>query len=84
MRDSRSTLTIRLAWAGRGCTSSLRSEDFSLDSERRELRRAGDLIVVEPQVFDLIDYLVSCHDRVVSKDELLDKIWVVAPFRNQR
>jgi len=50
-------------------------EDFSLDPDRRELRRAGDLVAVEPQVFDLIDYLVSRRDRVVTKDELLDKIW---------
>ena len=53
----------------------LRFEDFSLDPDRRELRRAGDLVAVEPQVFDLIDYLVSRRDRVVTKDELLDEIW---------
>src|SRR3954468_19714252 len=46
-----------------------------LDAERRELRRAGDLIAVEPQVFDLIDYLVRHRDRVVTRDDLLDAIW---------
>src|SRR3954447_11234492 len=58
-----------------GDTLPLRFENFSLDSDRRELRRAGDLVAVEPQVFDLIDYLVRRRERVVTKDELLDQIW---------
>jgi DNA-binding winged helix-turn-helix (wHTH) protein len=53
----------------------LRFEDFVLDPDRCELRRAGNLIAVEPQVFDLINYLVCRRDRVVTKDELLDEIW---------
>jgi len=44
----------------------LRFEDFSLDPDRRELRRAGDLVAVEPQVFDLIDYLVRNRERGVG------------------
>jgi len=58
-----------------GDTLPLRFENFSLDTDRRELRRAGDLVAVEPQVFDLIDYLVCRRERVVTKDELLDEIW---------
>ena len=50
-------------------------EDFSLDPDRRELRRAGALVAVEPQVFDLLHYLLSQRERVVSKDDLLDAIW---------
>ena len=50
-------------------------EDFALDPDRRELRRAGTLVAVEPQVFDLIHYLVGQRERVVSKDDLLDAIW---------
>ena len=46
-----------------------------LDADRRELRRAGDLVAVEPQVFDLIDYLVRHRDRVVTRDDLLDAVW---------
>ena len=33
--------------------------DYVLDLERRELRRGGDLVQVEPQVFDLLAYLVA-------------------------
>ena len=47
----------------------------SLDVERRELRRAAELVPVQPQVFDLIVYLVRNRDRVVSKDELIEAVW---------
>ena len=53
----------------------LHFEDFTLDPERRELRRADALVAVEPQVFDLIHFLVCQRERVVSKDDLLDAIW---------
>ena len=46
-----------------------------LDAARRELRRRGELVAVEPQVFDLLIYLIQNRDRVVSKDELLEAIW---------
>jgi TolB-like protein/tetratricopeptide (TPR) repeat protein len=50
-------------------------EDFVLDPERRELRRAGALVALEPQVFDLLTYLLRNRDRVVTRDNLLDAIW---------
>ena len=50
-------------------------EDFALDSERRELRRGDDLVAVEPQVFDLLKYLVRNCGRVVSKDDLIVAVW---------
>lgn len=35
----------------------------------------GRVIPVEPQVFDLLVHLLENRDRVVSKDDLIDKIW---------
>ena len=49
--------------------------DNTLDTDRRELRRGSERIAVEPQVFDLLVYLVQNHDRVVSKDDLIDSVW---------
>jgi TolB-like protein/cytochrome c-type biogenesis protein CcmH/NrfG len=46
-----------------------------LDMDRRELSRDRRGVPVEPQVFDLLVYLLENRDRVVSKDDLLDKIW---------
>src|SRR5215471_1518510 len=50
-------------------------EDYVLDTERRELRRGSTLLSMEPQVFDLLAFLVRNRDRVVSKDDLLASIW---------
>jgi len=49
--------------------------DCELDSDRRELHRAGMPVAVEPQVFELLAYLASHPDRVVSKDEINAAIW---------
>jgi DNA-binding winged helix-turn-helix (wHTH) protein len=50
-------------------------EDYSLDSDRRELWRGVSLIALEPQVFDLLEYLIRNRDRVVSRDDLIASIW---------
>jgi DNA-binding winged helix-turn-helix (wHTH) protein len=50
-------------------------EDYSLDTERRELRRGTDLISVEPQVFDLLLLLIRNRSRVVSRDDLISEVW---------
>ena len=52
-----------------------RFENYVLDTARRELRRDTALITVEPQVFDLLVFLVGNRDRVVSKDDLLASVW---------
>lgn len=49
--------------------------DCVLDAGRRELRRAGAPVAVEPQVFDLLLHLVRHRERVVSKDDLLEAVW---------
>ncbi|MGA9084959.1 MAG: winged helix-turn-helix domain-containing tetratricopeptide repeat protein, partial [Pseudolabrys sp.] len=49
--------------------------DHTLDDDRRELLRGSEPIAVEPQVFDLLIYLVQNRDRVVSKDDLIASIW---------
>jgi TolB-like protein len=39
------------------------------------LRRGAGLVAVEPQVFDLLVYLIQNRERVVSKDDLLASVW---------
>ena len=41
----------------------------------REVRRGADFIAVEPQVLDLLIYLVENRDHVVSKDDLIASVW---------
>jgi TolB-like protein/Flp pilus assembly protein TadD len=49
--------------------------DFVLDPGRRELRRGDRLVAVEPQVFDLLEFLIRARDRVVSRDDILAAVW---------
>ncbi len=49
--------------------------DFEINAARRELRRAGNIVHMEPQVFDLLVHLIQNRDRIVSKDELIEAIW---------
>ena len=49
--------------------------DCEIHCGRRELRRKGTVTHVEPQVFDVLVYLVQHRDRVVSKEELIRVVW---------
>ena len=48
---------------------------FELDPDKFELRRRGDLVALEPQVFALLKLLVEQREQMVSKDDIIDKIW---------
>jgi TolB-like protein len=50
-------------------------DSYALDTDRRELRRESGLIALQPQVFDLLEYLIRHRDRVVTKDDMLAAIW---------
>src|SRR5262245_58987747 len=47
----------------------------SIDTDAYEIRRDGSVIPVEPQVFDLLVQLLENRDRVVTKDEIIERIW---------
>jgi pimeloyl-ACP methyl ester carboxylesterase/DNA-binding winged helix-turn-helix (wHTH) protein len=49
--------------------------DYELDTRLHELRRAGERLHVEPQVFDVLAHLFASRDRLVTKEELLDRVW---------
>src|SRR5437763_4138550 len=46
-----------------------------LDTDLFELRRASVAVPIEPQVFNVLAYLIEHRDRVVSKNEILDNVW---------
>ena len=48
---------------------------FELDEGLYELRRNGEPVKLEPKVFDVLLTLVRDRHRVVSKQELLDRLW---------
>ena len=49
--------------------------DYSLDIQRYELRRARAPIHLGPQVFNVLAYPMAHRDRVVSHDELFERLW---------
>jgi TolB-like protein/class 3 adenylate cyclase/lipoprotein NlpI len=53
----------------------IRFRNFELDTAQFELRKAGERIPVEPQVFDLLDFLATNSDRTVTKEEVFTAIW---------
>ena len=48
---------------------------ITLDTARFRLQQMGNTVPVEPQVFDLLAYLIEHRERVVTRSELLDKLW---------
>ena len=50
-------------------------EPFTLDDARRELRCNGHPVHLQPQVFDLLCLLIENAHRVVSRDEIFEKVW---------
>ncbi|MDH3602762.1 MAG: winged helix-turn-helix domain-containing protein [Candidatus Tectomicrobia bacterium] len=49
--------------------------EWELDVELYELRRGHQLIQLEPQVFNVLAYLVQHHNRIISKQELFTHLW---------
>jgi len=49
--------------------------EFELDLAKFELRSKGTVQAVEPQVFALLALLVENRERLVSRDEIIEKVW---------
>jgi TolB-like protein len=52
-----------------------RFAEFELDLARVELRARGAVLPLEPQVFGLLALLVENRDRLVSREEIIEKVW---------
>jgi TolB-like protein len=52
-----------------------RFADCVLDEERRELLRAGHVVPLEPQVFDLLVLFARRPDSIVARSELIEAVW---------
>jgi len=56
-------------------TTVYRFADCELDLDQFELRRDGCVVHVEPQVIEVLSYLISHPQRLVTREELLDAVW---------
>ena len=52
-----------------------RFDQFELDLAKAELRLRGLAVHIEPQVYALLALLIQNRDRLVSRDEIIDKVW---------
>ena len=53
----------------------IRVSDLTLDERSREVRRGDDLIELTPTEFDLLRFLMINARTVVSKAQILDRVW---------
>ncbi|MFC6019296.1 response regulator transcription factor [Plantactinospora solaniradicis] len=58
-----------------GDTGVLRYADVELDEDAHEVRRGGRLVDLSPTEFNLLRYLLVNAGRVVSKAQILDRVW---------
>ena len=49
--------------------------DFALDTRRCELRRTGESLHLEPQVYAVLCHLLEHRDRLVTTQELIEHVW---------
>lgn len=54
----------------------LKIADLELDSTTYEVRRAGKDLKLTPQEFKLLQFLMSNKGRVLTRDSILNKVWV--------
>jgi len=54
---------------------SFQFDDVEVDFERAEVRRGGQPVSVAAKELQLLQYLVHHRDRVVPRDEILQKVW---------
>lgn len=78
---------MEMAWIFRGafCAAIFKSfklggmvyhfDPFELDTARFELRKDGKICPLEPQVLALLAFLIEHRERLVSKDEIFEKLW---------
>jgi Tol biopolymer transport system component/DNA-binding winged helix-turn-helix (wHTH) protein len=50
-------------------------DDVTINPAKLEIRKAGALVDVEPKSFRVLEYLIAHRERVVAKDELIEKVW---------
>lgn len=68
-------LLRRAGHAGANQTDAICVGDLALDEATRTVRRAGDEIMLTATEFDLLRYLMWNARRIVSKSQILDRVW---------
>ncbi|MEG6522473.1 response regulator transcription factor [Desulfotomaculum sp. 1211_IL3151] len=61
----------------RGTTAQrvLQFSDLKIDLEAREVRRAGNLLILTPREFDLLALLMRHPNQVLTREQIIDRVW---------
>lgn len=62
-----------------GNDSKLKVADLELDKKTLEVKRAGKPIQLTPKEFKLIQYLMSNKGRILTREMILNRIWLYSP-----
>ena len=57
----------------------LKVADLELNNASKEVKRGGRLISLTPKEFELLHYLMSNTGRVLSREMILNKVWLYSP-----
>jgi DNA-binding response OmpR family regulator len=62
-----------------GTDTKLTVDDLELDGKTLEVKRKGELIQLTPQEFKLLQYLMSNQGRILTREMILNRVWLYSP-----
>lgn len=62
-----------------GTDSSMKVGDLELNTKNLEVKRNGKLIQLTPQEFKLLQYLMNNKGRILTRDMILNRVWLYTP-----
>lgn len=62
-----------------GGEAKLQISDLELDSKSLEVKRGGKIIQLTPKEFELLKYLMSNQGRILTREMILNRIWLYSP-----
>jgi DNA-binding response OmpR family regulator len=57
----------------------LKVEDLEMDTQKIEVRRSGKNLSLTPQEFKLLEYLMANRGRVLTREAILNRLWLLSP-----
>ena len=71
-------VTARLRVRGNN-EQKLKVGDLMLDNQSLEVKRSGKVIQLTPQEFKLLQYLMNNKGRILTRDMILNRVWLYSP-----
>ncbi len=72
-------IKARLRQQGNSGEEKLKIADLELDGKTLEVKRGGKAIPLTPKEFKLLEYLMSNKGRILTRDMILNRVWLYSP-----